>query len=606
MSKLKKFFIGVGGLAALSALSLVYGWYGPLPKLDWTVNRAFIKVLLESPESLSSLRILEPAGIRFHQDDLDDASMEAGDRSLAQMSAIAAEIRSFEGSDFDYQEALTYDIVAWMLKRLEAGADKWRFHGYPVNQLFGIQSGFPTFMESVHAVKDETDAANYITRLSKVKVKFEQVLEGLKHRESLNIIPPTFVVEKVLDEMRGFIGGSVEENILYASLKTKLEEAEFSEERQAVYLGEAKGVIETTVFDAYGLLIAYFEELKPKTDSKSGVWKLPDGDEYYRFTLEMFTTSEMSPDEIHATGVSEVERIQSEILEILKGEGYEVERPVGELLKELSEEPRFLYPETDEGREQVLADYRKIIAEISTGLDDWFSLQPKAGVEVERIPAFKEKTSPGAYYNAPAMDGSRPGIFYANLYELKATPKYDMRTLAYHEAIPGHHFQIAIAQELEGLPLIRRMAPFTAYAEGWALYAERVAWEAGFQNDPFDNIGRLRAELFRAVRLVVDTGLHAKRWTREEAIDYMSKMTGNAESDVIAEIERYIVMPGQACAYKVGMMEMMSIRADAEKRLGDRFDIKAFHDVVLRNGAMPLAILRRVVHDWVKEVEAQS
>ena len=606
MSKLKKFFIGVGGLAALSALGLVYGWYGPLPKLDWTVNRAFIKVLLESPESLSSLRILEPVGIRFHQDDLDDASMESGDRSLAQMNAIAAEIRSFEGSDFDYQEALTYDIVAWMLKRLEAGADKWRFHGYPVNQLFGIQSGFPTFMESVHAVNDETDAANYITRLSKVKLKFEQVLAGLKHRESLNIIPPTFVVEKVLEEMKGFIGGPVEENILYASLKTKLKEAEFSEERQAFYLGEAKGTIETTVFDAYGLLIAYFEELKPKTDSKSGVWKLPDGDEYYRFTLEMFTTSEMSPDEIHSTGISEVERIQSEILEILRGEGYDVERPIGELLKELSEEPRFLYPETDEGREQVLEDYRKIIAEISTGLDDWFSVQPKAGVEVERIPGFKEKTSPGAYYNAPAMDGSRPGIFYANLYDLKATPKYDMRTLAYHEAIPGHHFQIAIAQELEGLPLIRRMAPFTAYAEGWALYAERVAWEAGFQKDPYDNIGRLRAELFRAVRLVVDTGLHAKRWTREEAIDYMSKMTGNAESDVIAEIERYIVMPGQACAYKVGMMEMMSIRADAEKRLGDRFDIKAFHDVVLRNGAMPLAILRRVVDDWVQDVEAKS
>ena len=606
MSKLKKFFIVFGGLWVLTGLALVFAWYGPLPKLDWTVNRAFMKVLLESPEGLSSLRILEPAGIRFHQDDLDDASMEAGDRSLAQMNAIAAEIRSFEGSDFNYQEALTYDIVAWMLERLEAGADKWRFHGYPVNQLFGIQSGFPTFMESVHAVKDETDAANYITRLTRVKLKFEQVLEGLKHRESLKIIPPTFVVDKVLEEMKGFIGAPVEENILYASLKTKLEESKFSEDRQAFYLGEAKTVIESSVFDAYRILIDYFEALKPKTDTRNGVWKLPEGDEYYRFTLQMFTTSEMSPDEIHATGVAEVERIQNEILEILKAEGYDTEKPVGELLKGLSEEERFLYPETDEGRAQVLEDYRKIITEISTGLDDWFSVQPQAGVEVERIPEFKEKTSPGAYYNGPAMDGSRPGVFYANLYDLKATPKYDMRTLAYHEAIPGHHFQIAIAQEQEGLPLIRRMAPFTAYTEGWALYSERVAWEAGFQKDPYDNIGRLRAELFRAVRLVVDTGIHAKRWTREEAIDYMSKMTGNAESDVIAEIERYIVMPGQACAYKVGMMEIMAIRADAEKRLGERFDIKAFHDVVLRNGAMPLAILRRVVDDWVKEVEAQS
>ena len=604
MSKIKKFFLVSGVLWGLTALALAYAWLGPLPKLDWTVNRAFIKVLLESPESLSSLRILEPAGIRFHQDDLDDASMAAGDRGLEQMQEIAKEIRTFEGSDFDYQEALTYDIVVWMLKRLEAGADKWRFHSYPVNQLFGIQSGFPTFMESVHAVNDETDAANYITRLTKVKLKFEQVLEGLKHRESLDIIPPTFVVEKVLEEMRGFIDAPLEDNILYSSFAKKLEDAEFSQKRQAFYLDEAKGIIETTVFDAYGLLIAYFEELKPKTDSKSGVWKLPDGDEYYQFTLQMFTTSEMSPDEIHATGLAEVERIQSEILKILKDEGYDESLPFGELLKGLSEEERFLYPETDEGREQVLEDYRAIIAEISGGLDDWFSVQPQAGVEVERIPEFKEKTSPGAYYNGPAMDGSRPGIFYANLYDLKATPKYDMRTLAYHEAIPGHHFQIAIAQEQKGLPLIRRMAPFTAYTEGWALYSERVAWEAGFQKDPYDNIGRLRAELFRAVRLVVDTGIHAKRWSREEAIDYMSKMTGNAESDVIAEIERYIVMPGQACAYKVGMMEMMAIRAAAETRLGERFDIREFHDVVLRNGAMPLAILRRVVEDWINEVEA--
>jgi len=268
-------------------------------------------------------------------------------------------------------------------------------------------------------------------------------------------------------------------------------------------------------------------------------------------------------------------------------------------MRELANEDRFLYPDNDEGRAQILADYKAILDEVSAGLDDWFSLKPETGIDVQRIPEFKEKTAPGAYYNGPAMDGSRPGVFYANLYNIKATPKFNMRTLAYHEGVPGHHFQIALAQENKDLPLFRRMGPFTAYIEGWALYAERVAWEAGFETDPYDNLGRLQAELFRAVRLVVDTGIHYKRWTREQAIDYMYNNTGITDTDVIAEIERYIVMPGQACAYKVGMMEIMALRQRAEQVLGDDFDVREFHEVVLKNGAMPLAILGRVVDQWI-------
>ena len=604
---MKRFFkwlgISVGAIIVVLALVGTWFWHAPLPNLHWTLNRAFMKVVMDSPETLTQLHMLEQFGLTFHQDDLDDESITAGDEALTMMKEIGAEIRSFDREDLPYQQQLSYDMATWMLDRMESGADKWRFHNYPVNQLFGVQNGFPSFMESAHQVSGVSDAEDYNARLSKVGTKFSQVLDGLKLREEKGILPPTFVVTKVLDEMNGFINTPVEENILYASFKKKLEEAGIEEATQAGLLAETARQMQESVYPAYQLLIDYFTALKPKTTSDDGVWKLPNGDEFYRFALQMFTTSEMSPEEIHVLGLQEVERIQAQMREILAAEGYDTTKPVGTLMRELASEERFLYPDTPEGRQQILQDYQQIIDEISAGLDPWFAVQPKAGVKVERIPEFKEKTAPGAYYNPPAMDGSRPGIFYANLYDINATPKFGMRTLAYHEAVPGHHFQIAIAQEQKELPLFRRMAPFTAYTEGWALYSEQLAWEAGFQKNPYDNLGRLQGELFRAVRLVVDTGIHYKRWTREQAIEYMLFNTGNAESDVVSEIERYIVMPGQACAYKVGMIEMLKLREKAQQQLGPKFDIKAFHDVVLKNGAMPLATLNKVIDDWIAEVQ---
>jgi uncharacterized protein (DUF885 family) len=491
-----------------------------------------------------------------------------------------------------------------MLTRMEDGARRWRYYDYPLNQMSGVQSGFPSFMESAHSIGSVGDARDYNTRMSKLGVKFSQVLEGLRIREEKGILPPTFVVDKVLEEMTNFVSTPPRENILYTSFKTKLEEAKIPEADQAKLLEENERQIESSVYPAYKLFIDYYTRLRPKTNTDDGVWKLPDGDEFYAFMLQLMTTSEMSPAEIHDLGLAEVDRIQGEMRVILAAEGYDVSRPIGELLKEISEEDRFMYPDTDAGREQILVDYQAILDEISAGLDDWFNIRPEAGLKVERVPEFKEKTAPGAYYNQPAMDGSRPGVFYANLYDIKATPKFGMRTLAYHEGIPGHHFQVALSMEQPDLPLFRKMSPFTAYVEGWALYAERVAWEAGFEEDPYSNLGRLRAELFRAVRLVVDTGIHHSRWTREQAIDYMLTNLGNAESDAVAEIERYIVMPGQACAYKVGMIEILKLRKHAQDTLGDKFDIREFHDVVLKNGAMPLAILNRVINDWLAQKQA--
>jgi uncharacterized protein (DUF885 family) len=524
---------------------------------------------------------------------------------LAKMSDMADEFASYDRASLSYQEQLTYDMGNWFMGKMKDGADKWRYHNYPVNQLFGVQNGFPTFMESAHQVNSVGDAEDYNARLGKISLKFAQVIDGLKLREEKGIIPPSFVLEKVIAEIEGFVNTPVEQNILYSSFEKKLTEAKNIDEADRTrLLADAKQQIDGTVYPAYRNLLAFLVEQKPKATADAGVWKLPEGDQFYAFVLEMFTTSTLTPDQVHQLGLDEVARIHGEMREILAAQGYDASQPVGALMRKLGEEERFLYADTPEAREQILKDYQTIIDEVSAGLDPWFAVKPKMGVKVERIPEFKEKTSPGAYYNQPAMDGSRPGIFYANLYDIKATPKFDMRTLAYHEAVPGHHFQVTIAQENTELPLFRRMAPFTAYVEGWALYAERVAWEAGFQKDPFDNLGRLQAELFRAVRLVVDTGMHAKRWTREQAIDYMIANTGMADSDVTSEIERYIVMPGQACSYKVGMIEILKLREEARAKLGDKFDIREFHTVVLKNGAMPLFLLRQVVEQWADGVLA--
>ncbi len=307
---------------------------------------------------------------------------------------------------------------------------------------------------------------------------------------------------------------------------------------------------------------------------------------------------------LHDFGLSEVDRIQTEILDILEAEGWDVSQGFHPAISEMAENPKFYYSDSDEGRDQILADYQAILDEISAGLEPYFDVVPDAGMEVQRIPEFKEKTAPGAYYQPPAMDGSRPGVFYANLYDIKATPRYGMRTLAYHEGVPGHHFQSAIQQQQDDLPFFRRIIPSIAYSEGWAMYAERLAWELGLQDDPYDNIGRLQAELFRAVRLVVDTGIHYKRWNREQAIDYMISNTGMAESDVVAEIERYFVMPGQALAYKVGMTKILELRDLARAELGEQFDIRKFHNVVLTNGKVPLDILEDLVLQYIADEKA--
>jgi len=603
--KVKTFFkraaLSVAGLFVLVIAFAAHEWYAKPFFINNYFNRAFIQFIADKPEMLTSLGILEQIGINGHNARWSDDSAAAADRDFDKLTNILATVDEYDEADLTEDEILSVTVMKEMMGDPEK-MRRYRYHDYSVTHRSGPPLNIPRFLDTFHRVNTAEDAEHYISRLAGIDTKMEQNMEGVLIREEKGIIPPTFVIDKSVTIMQDFVDLPADENVLYTSFKGKLENAdEISADEREAFLVSAKTEIENTVYPAYQDYIDYFTALRDKSTTDDGVWKLPDGEAFYNYVLRSRTTTEMTADEIHATGLAEVDRIQAEMLEIFAAEGFDPSLGVKALFDQLAEEERFYYPDTDEGRAQILEDYAIIIDEIEAGVAEAFNITPKADVVVKRVPEFTEKTSAGAYYNGPSRDGSRPGIFYANLYDIKATPKYGMRTLAYHEAVPGHHFQLAIQGELQGLPEFRKEVHFTSYSEGWGLYAERLAWEMGFQDDPYDNLGRLQAELFRAVRLVVDTGIHAKRWTREAAIDYMLTNTGMVESDVVVEIERYIVNPGQATAYKVGMMEILRLREEARQALGDKFDIRDFHDVILRNGALPLVAIREQVMKYIEE-----
>ncbi len=585
-------------VVVLAGIAFVHVWYFKPHKIEWFYERVFAEFALENPEMLSGLRMLPP-WLDWYSDDLDDASPASEARYAEMLRDDLAMLRRYDRDALPIEERINYDVLEYFLATAVAG-DEFKYHNYPLNQLFGLQNGFPEFMVRDHQVNSVGDADNYLARLDKVPVKFGQILESLRLREAKGILPPTFVVEKVLTEMRAFVAVPPTQNILYQSFERKLSSETLTgvdASQRALFLDSARVAIRDKVYPAYGALIRYYAGLLPKTQGNRGVWALPDGDAFYAWTVKHHTTTDMTPDDVHALGLSEVARIGAEMDANLRAEG-ETDGSIGERMRRVSARPDQQYPRgTPEAA--ILADDQAIVDQIEAGLDDYFGVRPKAGVKVERIPAYREQTAPIAYYTPPPLDGSQPGVFSANLRNLEDIERLNMRTLAYHEAIPGHHFQIAIKQELTGVPTFRRLVPFSAFSEGWALYAERLAWEAGFQQERLSNLGRLQAEVFRAVRLVVDTGLHHKRWTREQAIDYVREHTGLPEGDIVAEVERYLVTPGQALSYKVGMNKILDLRARAKSALGDQFDIRSFHDVILTGGAMPLTLLEQRVDAWI-------
>ena len=601
MGKLLKWLLRLVVLViVLAAAFFVHVWYFKPAKIDWFYDRVFAQFALHSPEMLSSMRILPP-WLDFYSGKLDDASPAHAVQMSDRIRRDAEILHRYDRNALDREGQLSYDVLDYFLS-IQVEGDRFRDHDFPVNQMFGVQSSLPNFMAQTHQVNNKHDADAYITRLDLFPDKFAQVIDGLKEREAKNILPPQFTVEEVLTQMQGFIAKPAHENMLYTSFKEKLGKipaGNIDQTTRDALLARVEASIDHSVYPAYRQLIDYFTTLRPNAQGNYGAWHLPDGDAYYAWRVRQHTTTEMTPEQVHTLGLAEVARISTDMDAILKDKGLS-EGSIGARVQQLAHAPESTFPNTPEGKAAMLKRYQVILDEVNAGLDEAFDVRPKLGVEVKAIPEFAEKTAPGAYYEPGSFDGTRPGAFYANMRDTAETPKWAMRTLAYHEGIPGHHFQISIAQELKGVPFFRRVLPFTAYAEGWALYAERLAWELGFEKDSLDNLGRLRDEMMRAVRLVVDSGIHYKHWTREQAIQYMMENTGMAESDVTAEIERYFVAPGQALAYKAGMLKILELREKAKQALGPAFKLSEFHDQVLTRGSLPLALLERVIDDWIK------
>jgi uncharacterized protein (DUF885 family) len=592
-------------LSGLLALLLVWFILALIWGKPWSVKllylRSFLHFALKGPELLTMLGILEKFGLHGHNAKLSDASVANETKMYKWVKRDLALLRSYSRKRQSSSLLLSTDIMDWFLEDVTR-TEEFRFHDYPLNQMFGLQSELPNFMLTMHPLVSALEGQNYVKRLGRFGVKFDQVLEGLKVREEMGVLPPRFVIRRVLDEMTTFTGQPANKNPLYTVFKDKLTMLEkVPASRRESLLAAAELEINRTVYPAYQKFITYFAALEQKATSDDGVWKLPEGAVYYANCLRSNTTTAYTPEQVHEIGLNEVKRIETEMIAILESLGYKDTQNAPRKLEEFSKEERFLYPNTDEGRLACLADYQHILDEMNTRLEPYFAVRPKAALKVERIPEFREKTSALAYYMPAAIGGGRPGVFYANLRDMNEVHKFGMKTLAYHEGIPGHHFQIAIAQELKGLPFFRRMVPFTAFAEGWALYAEKLAREIGcYKDDPYGELGYLNSELFRAVRLVVDTGIHHKKWTRAQAIEYMQTHTASAHESIVSEIERYIVMPGQACAYKIGEIKMVELRDKARNALGDKFDLRKYHDVVLKNGSMPLGILERIVDEYIR------
>ena len=554
----------------------------------------FMESVMSSPMSQTYL------GIKQDYDKLDDYTEAASAKELERAKANLTKLQLIDVSALDQQTALSWNLMDEQLRQ-EIESYRWRYHNYPVNQMFGMHSGLPSFMINQHLIQSQEDAQAYISRLREFKRVLRELEANLYKRAELGILAPKFVYPYVLSDINNVVTGAPftagDDSTLLADFKKKLSTLELSEDIKADLIIQAEQALVEAVGPGFASLTSTVQAIEQQADSRDGAWKLPDGAEFYNFALARTTTTDMDADTIHNLGLAEVERIHNEMRGIMKQVGFSGD--LHAFFEFTKTDPQFYYPETSQGKQAYLDQATALIDDMKNRLDNLFLVKPKADLIVKAVEPFREKSAGKAFYQRPAPDGSRPGTYYANLYTMQAMPIYQMAALAYHEGIPGHHMQIAIAQELEGIPKFRKFGGYTAYTEGWGLYAELLPKEIGLYEDPYSDFGRLAMELWRACRLVTDTGLHAKRWSREQAIDYLLHNTPNAESDIVKAIERYIVMPSQATAYKVGMLKILELRETAKNRLGDRFDIREFHNVVLKQGALPLATLEGIVNHWI-------
>jgi len=561
---------------------------------EWFEAR-YEDMLTRSPMSQTYL------GRTSAQDKLDDASQIAQEESAALTEQWLKDMKKrFDIDRLDEQSKLSYVLYEFSAKD-DLASHKFSENEYVFQHMSGPHSDLPSFLINFHNITDIESAENYVERLVATERYLGQYMARAETQLTRGVILPKFVYAKLISAARNVITGapfdSGENSPLMADFKSKIDATDIGPVDKQQLIKRAEAALTNSVGPAYSSLIEMFERHEAIATDDDGVWKLPGGAAYYQARLKHYTTTDLTADEIHEIGLSEVARIQDEMRSIMMQVGFD--GTLKAFYEFLRTDPKFVHPNTDVGREAYITEAAAIIDDMKGRLDSLFITKPKADMIVKRVEAFREDTAFGAFYSQPSLDGSRPGTYYINLKDMAEQPKYLAQALAYHEGIPGHHMQIAIGMELQYLPKFRTLGGHTAYIEGWALYAEAVPKELGLYTDPYSDFGRLSMEIFRAARLVVDTGIHSKKWTREQAVKYYLDNIPNPEGDVRAEIDRYIVWPGQATAYKIGMLKIMELRKHAETQLGNAFDIREFHDVILANGSVPLDVLEDLVSDWI-------
>ena len=585
----------IGAATAIAPLAL-----GAEPDPNAAANsffeRAFQERLALDPILATSL------GLRLRYGEWPDPS-EKGDRERFELAMRQlAELRaSIDPARLDDATRLSWRVFETGEERRIA-RHRWRNHSYAIDKV-GPQVQAPAFLINTHRIETESDALAYIQRLTGLGTYMNQMLERAEKAARAGVLPPKFVYAYVIEDAGNAIKGrpfddGPTDSPLFADFKTKIGAITLPEKRRAELTAQAAQALLTSMRPAWESVIAWAKAAESRATTDDGIWKLPDGGAYYDFLLENFTTTKLTATEIHDIGLREVARLHGEMRKLMGEVGFDGDLPA--FFQFMRTDDRFYYPDTPEGQAAWLADATRAIEAMRARLPELFVTLPKAALVVRAVEPFREKSAGKAFYQRPAQDGSRPGVFYANLYRMREMPKYEMEALAYHEGIPGHHMQNAVASEQEALPQFRRTGGYMAYSEGWGLYSERLGKELGFYKDPYSEFGRLALELHRAVRLVVDTGLHAKRWTREQTIRYHVENSSTGEDAAIKATERYILNPGQATAYMIGMLKIVELRARAAAALGKDFDIREFHDLVLRTGGVPLTVLESEVLRWIE------
>jgi uncharacterized protein (DUF885 family) len=602
MGWIKKTAFGGLGLIGLGALGGYIWFWGAPVGINNYINKASLQMASDSPELMSQIGMIDNTPLDFHSDKLGSYTKEQDELSLEKIKDARKGLDKYGPDGLEGQELLSWKITAWFFDDIIEDAS-FDYGGYPMSQLSGPMVSMPQFLTDTHVIKSKKSAQRYLARVGEFDRVIREMEVRVKDYAKNGVVAPDFVLEKTIIGMESFIEGGASKNPLVTTLPARLDKVEgLSDNFKSDIIAQSESLVESEIIPGYERMIALHEELLKSASHDAGIWRIPNGDKIYQAALRSNTTTNMTADEIHTIGLSEVARIETEIDAILQGEGL-TEGPLSERVAAMMTRADQIYDDSDAGRAAIIAELERLNDEVTAKAGDFFVTLPPQPLEIKRIPEFKQDGAPGGYYSGPALDGSRPGQFYINLKDPVDNPKWTLPTLLYHEAAPGHHFQISRAQLIEDVPILRKMSPFTAYTEGWALYAEYLAANdmGMYEDNPLGDLGRLQAEMFRAARLVVDTGIHHKRWSREEAIEYMAEKTGNSAGDVEREIERYAVWPGQATAYKTGQLAILRIRQQAEDALGEDFDLREFNEATLANGTMPLGILEDYMSGWIEE-----